>query len=85
MTQKYDLTAKVTALVRAQQQQIDETISAAIDPLTPFQELGFDWLATIALVMEIEEQFTLIISDEQAQQFINIQSIVSYLQKVNAH
>ena len=77
MTEKYDMTAKVTALVL---EQCEEKPLTPLESATQFSDLGFDWLAHIQLIMSIEEEFGIIISDEQAEELVSIQAIVSYLQ-----
>lgn len=81
MTQKFDIATKVTTLVK---DQLEDYPSDHIDPLMSFEELGFDWLATTGLIMDLEQEFSIIISDEDAEQFINIQSIVLYVQKIKS-
>ncbi len=76
MAEKYDLVSKVTTLIV---EQCEEQIPALpLDAHTSFEELGFDWLAHTELVMRLEEEFSLIISDEEAKGLINLQAVVAY-------
>ena len=77
MAEKYDMTAKILALVL---EQCEQQPLALPDPTTQFTDLGFDWLAHIQLIMSIEEEFGIIISDEEAEGLVSIQAVVSYLQ-----
>ena len=77
MAEKHDLVSKVTTLIV---EQCEEQVPALpLDLHIPFEELGFDWLAHTELVMRIEEEFSLIISDEDAEGLVNLHSLVRYL------
>lgn len=77
MNEKHDTASRVTALVL---EQFDEVKPATIDPIVQFSDLGLDWLACIQLVMALEEEFGIVISDEDAQNLVSVQTVVSYLQ-----
>ncbi len=77
MAEKYDMTAKITALVL---EQFEEKPSVPLDPATQFSDFGFDWLAHIQLIMSVEEEFGVIISDEEAEGLVSIHALVMYLQ-----
>ncbi len=77
MAEKHDLISKVTTLIV---EQCEEQVPALpLDVHTSFEELGFDWLAHTELVMRLEEEFSLIISDEEAEGLINLQAVVAYV------
>ncbi len=79
MAEKHDLVSKVTTLIV---EQCEEQVPALpLDLHTSFEELGFDWLAHTELVMRIEEEFSLLISDEDAEGLVNLQAVVAYLSK----
>ena len=79
MAEKHDLVSKITTLIV---EQCDEQVPALpLDPHVPFEELGFDWLAHTELVMRIEEEFSLIIGDEEAEGLVNLQAVIAYLSK----
>jgi acyl carrier protein len=79
MAEKHDLVSKITTLIVEQCEE--QAPHLPLDPRTPFEELGFDWLAHTELVMRIEEEFSLIISDEEAEGLVNLQAVVAYLSK----
>ena len=77
MSVKHDYVTKITAFVK---EQMEETaVEALISPYTLFEDLGLDWLACTELVMRLEEEFGVSISDDDAQTFVNIQAMVNYL------
>ncbi len=77
MSVKYDYASKITAFVSEQIE--DKAIQETIRPETLFEDLGLDWLACVELVMQIEEEFGISISDDDADTFVNIQAIANYL------
>ena len=79
MAEKFDITAKVTALVLEQCEDLQVPQSSVL-PHTQFEDLGFDWLSSMQLIMSLEEEFSVIISDEDAQQLVSIQAVVAYVQ-----
>ncbi len=79
MAEKHDLVSKITALVVEQCEE--EAPALPLNLQTSFEELGFDWLAHTELVMRLEEEFSLLISDEDADGLVNLQSVVMYLSK----
>ena len=77
MSVKYDYASKITAFVSEQIE--DKAIQEMIRPETLFEDLGLDWLACVELVMQVEEEFGISISDDDADTFVNIQAIANYL------
>lgn len=53
------------------------TIDASIN-----EDLGADSLDAVELVMAIEEEFEISVSDENAQQFKTVRQIVEYIENV---
>lgn len=79
MAEKYDITSKILALI---QEQCEEQVPAvSLENQTTFEELGFDWLAHAELVMRLEEEFSLVIGDEEAEAFLSVQSVIVYISK----
>ena len=46
-----------------------------------FEDLGFDSLDAIELVMDVEEEFDLVIQDDEAMKFKCPADVVAYLKK----
>lgn len=44
-------------------------------------DLGADSLDTVELVMALEEEFGLEISDEEAEKLVSVQKVVDYIEK----
>lgn len=80
MTMQSDITAKVVALIL---EQYEEEKPEKIDSEMQLLDLGIDWLASIQLIMQIEEEFGIVISDAEAEQLVSVQAIVAYLQSRN--
>ena len=54
---------------------------AQITPDAKFvDDLGADSLDTVELVMALEEEFDLEISDEDAEKLVNVQKVVDYIE-----
>jgi len=54
---------------------------AQITPNAKFvDDLGADSLDTVELVMALEEEFDLEISDEDAEKLVNVQKVVDYIE-----
>jgi acyl carrier protein len=72
-----DIFEKVAALVA-------KKLSVEGDELTPettFEDLGADSLDVVELVMELEEEFDLTISDDDADKIKSIGDAVAYIEK----
>ena len=77
MAEKHDLVSKVTALIVEQCEE-----EAPVLPLNlqaSFEELGLDWLAHTELIMRLEEEFSLLINDEDAEGLVNLQAVIAYV------
>ena len=70
-----DVYTKIRGIV-AHQLTIDE---ALVEPAKAFTDLGLDELDLSEIVMRLEEQFGLEISDEDAHQFISVEAVGAYL------
>lgn len=80
MHQKHEIAAKIITLVKAQLEELSESpVTTDIDPLSSFEDLGFDWLAMTHFMMEVEQEFSIIINEKDAQSCINVQSVIDYL------
>ena len=44
-------------------------------------DLGADWLDTVELVMALEEEFDIEISDEEAENISTVQTAIDYINK----
>lgn len=77
MAEKHDVISKVTALIVEQCEEQVPTLP--LDNRVTFEELGFDWLAHAELIMRLEEEFSLIISEEEAEGLVSFQAVVQYL------
>lgn len=47
------------------------------------EDFGFDELDRVELTMSLEEEFNLLINDEEAEKFIIVKDIIDYLQTKN--
>jgi len=64
--------------ITSEQLGVDE---AQITPDAKFvDDLGADSLDTVELVMALEEEFDLEISDEDAEKLVNVQKAVDYIE-----
>lgn len=72
-----DMHAKVKRIVATQLSRDEDTIQLA----QKFADLGVDELDLMEIVMRLEEQFGVIISDDEAQHFVTIESVSTYLNK----
>ena len=80
MVEKHDLVSRVTVLISKVNEE--QEIAFPVDFHKSFDDLGFDWLSHAELVMLLEEEFSIIISDEDAQGLVTPQMVVTYLSKV---
>lgn len=72
-----DIFEKVAALV-AKKLSVEED---ELTPETTFEDLGADSLDVVELVMELEEEFDLTISDDDADKIKSIGDAVAYIEK----
>jgi len=78
MLSKDDITSKVREIT-SEQLGVDES---QITPEAKFvDDLGADSLDTVELVMALEEEFDLEISDEEAEKLTTVNRVVSYVEK----
>jgi len=77
MLSKDDIASKVKEIT-GEQLGVDES---QITPEAKFvDDLGADSLDTVELVMALEEEFDLEISDEQAEKLTTVNRVVSYIE-----
>jgi acyl carrier protein len=76
-----DINNKVIAIVA-------EALSVEVDQITPssnlVDDLGADSLARVELVMQIEEEFDIEISDSDSEKILTVQAIIDYINKKKA-
>ncbi len=72
-----DIFEKVRSLI-AEQLDIDEE---EINPKTTFEDLDADSLDVVELVMALEEEFDLEISDEAVENIKTVADIIDYIEK----
>ena len=63
-------------------EQLGQDISVINEKSNLINDLGADSLDTVELVMAIEEEFKIDISDTESENITDIQSIVDYIQSV---
>lgn len=80
MVEKHDLVSRVATLI--DQVNEEQQLTFPADLQKTFEDLGFDWLSHAELVMRLEEEFSIIISDEDAQGLVTPQMVVAYLSRV---
>lgn len=77
MLSKDDIASKVKEIT-SEQLGVDES---QITPEAKFvDDLGADSLDTVELVMALEEEFDLEISDEEAEKLTTVNRVISYLE-----
>ena len=77
MLSKDDIASKVKEIT-SEQLGVDES---QITPEAKFvDDLGADSLDTVELVMALEEEFDLEISDEEAEKLTSVNRVVSYIE-----
>jgi acyl carrier protein len=76
MAQEKEILAKVKEMVASQLGKTDEEIS----PESSFiEDLGADSLDLVELIMSMEDEFGLEISDEDAESIITVQDAVNFI------
>ncbi|HCU06931.1 MAG TPA: acyl carrier protein [Holosporales bacterium] len=67
---------------------VAEALSVEVDQITPssnlVDDLGADSLARVELVMQIEEEFDIEISDSDSEKILTVQAIIDYVNKKKA-
>jgi acyl carrier protein len=67
---------------------VAEALSVEVDQITPssnlVDDLGADSLARVELVMQIEEEFDIEISDSDSEKILTVQAIIDYINKKKA-
>ncbi len=65
-------------------EKISEQLGVATDEVTPeasfIEDLGADSLDIVELVMALEEEFNIEISDEDAEKIRTVKDVVSYIE-----
>ena len=62
-------------------EEIRNLTNANADLLSTFESLGFDSLDFIELIMNIEDKYSIAISDEDARKMKTIKDVITYIQK----
>lgn len=62
-------------------EEIRNLTNANADLLSTFESLGFDSLDFIELIMNIEDKYSITISDEDARKMKTIKDVITYIQK----
>lgn len=70
-----DTRDKIISLISVKVSTSEETVRAA----NSFETLGLDSLDIIEIVMELEEQFSITIDDEDAEKLSGIDEVVEYV------
>ncbi len=73
---RQDTIDKVTSIIAAEL-KIDKS---AVQESTEFTKLGADSLDMVEIIMRLEEQFGIEISDEDAEKLTTVGSVVDYIQ-----
>ena len=76
-----DVSEKVKAIICDQLMVDKEEIT---DESSFVEDLGADSLDTVELIMEIEDEFAIEISDEQAEKISTVGEAIAYLEKLLA-
>lgn len=74
------LTERVTAIIA----ELKQLPADLIDAETPFHELGMDSLDGINMIYEIENEYNVSISNEEAAEIGSVQQLVAKLQSLLA-
>lgn len=73
--QKQEIKSRVITLVA----EILNTDQSKVQQATSFEQLGADSLDMVEIVMRLEEEFSIEINDEHAQQLTSLDSVVDYI------
>jgi acyl carrier protein len=72
------VTEKVVSIIASVKQLPREKVSAD----STFQDLGIDSLDTVVLLSELEEQFEIVISDEDARCICTVHGVIEGVKKL---
>jgi acyl carrier protein len=65
---------------------IVEELGVNADQVTPeakfIEDLGADSLDTVELVMALEEQFSIVIADEEAEKLQSVGDVIKYIEEI---
>lgn len=73
--ERQDTTNKVTTIIAKQLNITPDQITGQ----STLQDLGADSLDMVEIIMKLEEQFNVEISDEEAEKLNNIQEVIDYV------
>lgn len=77
-------TESTQVIFRKVQSIIAQQLGVDIKQVTPevnFTDLGADSLDTVELVMAIEEEFAVEISDQDAENIVNLSQVIDFIEK----
>ena len=72
--------SRLLRAITRQFQDVLNTSEGVLDADTKFSELGSDSLDTVELVMELEEEYGVMIPDEIASEFKTVGDVVRYIE-----
>ena len=75
MHNKSDITAKVIETVA---QHLSRDMDSII-PATRFEDLGADEFDMLELVMKWEDEFELVIEEDELPQFVSVEAVTEYI------
>jgi len=67
--------SKITSII-AEKLHVD---AATVNPQSTLQDLGADSLDMVDIIMKIEEEFGIVINDEDAEGLHNVQDVINYV------
>ena len=62
-------------------EQLDVKEEEVVSEASFVEDLGADSLDTVELVMALEEEFNIEISDEDAEKMLNVQNVMDYIKE----